>query len=247
MSGRAEAPGCDSGTLVPRPCQPLSGRAEAPGCDSAPWCPPLPTPERAGGSPRLRSGTLVPTPANPRADGRKPPVAIRHPGAPPLPAASASRRQHPLPAGCRQAAHRALTSHFSLLTSHFSLLTSHSLLTHSRPRCRLLSTPYDLLSRAGPFTRRLPPGGSTRSRTPHRVRTSLCHAVSPVANKIPSPLNKKPPLPFRNPHIYPHNNPHPNSTRIEPAERLTCPVFIRRKSRAVHVAGQKTTQFPHSP
>ncbi|MEY3175118.1 MAG: hypothetical protein RLZZ436_3032 [Planctomycetota bacterium] len=35
--------------------------------------------------------------------------------------ASASRHQHPLPAGCRQAAHCVLTSHFSLLTSHFSL------------------------------------------------------------------------------------------------------------------------------
>ncbi|MEY3175861.1 MAG: hypothetical protein RLZZ436_3775, partial [Planctomycetota bacterium] len=34
LSGRAEAPGCDSGTLVPTPCQLLSGRAEAPGCDS---------------------------------------------------------------------------------------------------------------------------------------------------------------------------------------------------------------------
>jgi hypothetical protein len=51
----------------------------------------LPTPERAGGSPRLRFRTLVRT-------------------------ASASRHQHPLPAGYRQAAHRV----FSLLTSHTS-------------------------------------------------------------------------------------------------------------------------------
>ncbi|MEY3174015.1 MAG: hypothetical protein RLZZ436_1929, partial [Planctomycetota bacterium] len=32
-----------------------------------------------------------------------------------------SRHQHPLPAGCRQAAQRLLPSHFSLLTSPFSL------------------------------------------------------------------------------------------------------------------------------
>ncbi|MEY3173908.1 MAG: hypothetical protein RLZZ436_1822, partial [Planctomycetota bacterium] len=46
MSGRAEAPGFDFGTLVPTPAHRvssiMSGRAEAPGCVSAPWCPPLP-------------------------------------------------------------------------------------------------------------------------------------------------------------------------------------------------------------
>jgi hypothetical protein len=69
----------------------MSGRAEAPGCVLAPWCPILPaasasrrqgtlpagcrqaaqcvcqrvceSPERVGGSPRLRFGTVVPNPA----------------------------------------------------------------------------------------------------------------------------------------------------------------------------------------
>ncbi|MEY3172395.1 MAG: hypothetical protein RLZZ436_308, partial [Planctomycetota bacterium] len=97
----------------------------------APWCPTLPTPERAGGSPRLRFGTLVPTPCQPLSGGAEAPgcdsgtlvpTAARRvsshmtgrPEAPgcdsapwcaPLPAASAARCQGSLPAGCRPAAH----------------------------------------------------------------------------------------------------------------------------------------------
>ncbi|MEY3174898.1 MAG: hypothetical protein RLZZ436_2812, partial [Planctomycetota bacterium] len=131
----------------------LSGRAEAPGYVPAPWCPTLPTPERSGGSPRLRPGTLVPT----------------------LPAASAARCQGSLPAGSRPAAHafppaNSARSHFSLLTSHFSLLTSH----FSRPR----STLYFLRS---PLSRSVCPRrrfGTLVPRSACRVNSALPEAFT---------------------------------------------------------------------
>ncbi|MEY3176650.1 MAG: hypothetical protein RLZZ436_4564, partial [Planctomycetota bacterium] len=80
--------------------------AEAHGCDSAPWCPALPTPERAGGSPRLRFGTLVPGTAR-GVSSAVPGLFTR--GLPPCGSARV-----------RPAAYAS--SYFSLLTSHFSSL-----------------------------------------------------------------------------------------------------------------------------
>ncbi|MEY3172669.1 MAG: hypothetical protein RLZZ436_582 [Planctomycetota bacterium] len=127
----------------------MSGRAEAPGCDSHPGAHPCPRrqqhvaralypqasarrlmrvwhrvcrdDERTGGSPRLRFRTLVRTPA--RGVSRTLPGLF-------------TRR---LPPGGSVRSHFSLlTSHFSLLTSHFSLLTLSTLASALYPRAAAL-------------------------------------------------------------------------------------------------------------
>ncbi|MEY3173704.1 MAG: hypothetical protein RLZZ436_1618 [Planctomycetota bacterium] len=177
----------------------------------APWCAPLPAASASRWQGSLPAGSRQAAQYCCRQAAHRVTIALAEimsgraeapgcvfaPWCAPLPAASASRWQGSLPAGCRpaaqyrfrQAAHcfptrriiilptafslvSLLSSLFSLLTSHFSLLTSHFPLPTSH--FLLLSTLHFLLSRAA--------GGSPRL----RFRTLGAHGVS-IASQDPLP------------------------------------------------------------
>ncbi|MEY3176119.1 MAG: hypothetical protein RLZZ436_4033 [Planctomycetota bacterium] len=130
--------------------------------------PPGRAPERTGGSPRLRT---------------------QHPGAHGVSIASPVPFTRRLPPG------GSSRSHFSLLTSHFSLLTSHFSLAQRAEAPGYASHPDAhgvSIASPGSFTRRLPPGGSSRSHFPlptshFSLPTSHFHHPSTLAQLAEAP------------------------------------------------------------